>query len=161
MKNIVFIALALFISSISFSQKDVPDMTLKDMDGKNVELKDYIDNDKIVVISFWATWCSPCKKELTNIYELLPDWEDDYNVKLIGISIDDAQNALKVKPYVNGKGWDFDVLVDVNQDTKRVFNFNNIPFTAIIKDGKIVWTHAGYVEGDEYELEDEIAKLAK
>ena len=69
---------------------------------------------------------------------------------------------MKVKPFVNGKGWEFDVLSDVNSDTKRALNYTNPPFTILVdQEGKIVYRHTGYVEGDEYNLEDEIKKISE
>lgn len=157
--------MALFCSQPLFAQEEssdskVPSIKLKDLSGKEVDFKSYAENGKITIVSFWATWCSPCKKELDNINVLLPEWEADYGVELIAVSIDNARNATKVKPYVSGKGWDFDVLLDVNEDTKRALNYGPIPYAIIIdQKGEIVYKHSGYYEGDEYALEDEIIKI--
>jgi len=62
-----------------------------------------------------------------------------------------------VKTYANGQGWDFEVLLDPNQDLKRALNFQTIPYTILVdKNGNIVYRHTGYIEGDEYLLEEEI-----
>ncbi len=114
------------------------------------------------MVSFWATWCSPCKKELNNISYLYEDWQEDYNMELVAISIDDVRNTSKVKTYVDGQAWEYDVLLDTNEDLKRMMNFQTVPFTVLInKDGRIVYTHAGYVEGDEFILEEKIKALMK
>jgi cytochrome c biogenesis protein CcmG, thiol:disulfide interchange protein DsbE len=140
-----------------FSGKELPAVFLPDLDGKKVNLADFGKNGKVTVISFWATWCSPCKKELNNISYLYEDWQDEYDVELIAISIDDTRNTSKVKSYVNGQGWDYVVLLDSNEELKRLLNFQTVPFTVVIdKNGKIVYSHSGYVEGDEYVLEDRI-----
>lgn len=139
----------------------LPDITIKDMNGKSVNVSDYGKSGKITVISFWATWCGPCKKELKNINELLEDWEEQYDMQLVAISTDDSRNTVKVKPFVNGQGWEFDVLLDTNQEVQRALNAPNIPFTVLIdQNGKIVYTHLGYQEGDEYELEKKIKALS-
>jgi thiol-disulfide isomerase/thioredoxin len=117
---------------------------------------------QFTIISFWATWCSPCKKELENMTDLMPDWKEKYKVRLVAISIDDSRNEMKVKPYVDGKKWKFPVLIDVNQDTRRVLNYPNVPYTLLVdKNGKIVYKHIGYQEGDEFVLEDQLKKLAE
>jgi cytochrome c biogenesis protein CcmG, thiol:disulfide interchange protein DsbE len=167
MKTFYFILSILLFANISQAQlntnnKELSSVKLKTLDGKEVDLKTYVKSGQITIVSFWATWCSPCKKELDNMSPLMADWKKKYNVALIAISIDNSQNAQKVKPLVNGKGWDFDVLLDVNADTKRSLNYNTIPFTLLIdQNKKIVYQHSGYVEGDEDHLEEEIKKISK
>jgi thioredoxin-related protein len=66
----------------------------------------------------------------------------------------------KVKSYVNGQKWEFPAYIDPNQDLKRALNFQSIPFAIIFdKDGKIAYTHSGYVEGDEFVLRDHIKEI--
>ncbi len=145
-----------------FTEKQLPSLSLNDMYGKKVDVAKYGKNEKITVLSFWATWCSPCKKELNNISYLYEDWQDDYDMELVAISIDDVRNTSKVKTYVDGQAWDYDVLLDTNEDLKRMMNFQTVPYTVLIDQrGKIVYTHSGYVEGDEYILEDHIKELIK
>lgn len=172
MRKYLFLALALMVSMSLFAQDEttentetntkLPSVKLKDLDGKEVDLATYAENGKITIISIWATWCAPCIKEITNVNEILDDWIDDYDVEFVAISIDDSRNSVKVKPYANGKGWEFDVLLDVNGDTKRALNYTNPPFTVLVdQNGNIVYKHTGYVEGDEYHLEEEIEKIAE
>ena len=138
----------------------LPEITLKNIDGKDINLADYGTNEKITVISFWATWCKPCIKELKNLNVLLDDWIEDYNMELVAISLDDSRNAAKVKPTVIALNWDFDVLLDPNGELQRAMNVANPPVTFLVnQSGKIVYTHTGYVEGDEYDLEDHIKEL--
>jgi len=145
-----------------FTNKPLPDITIQDLDGKKVNIADYGKKEKIIILNFWATWCAPCKQELTNIHDLYEDWQKLYDVELIAISIDDSRNISKVKSYVNGNRWDYTFLIDTNQDLRRAFNFQAPPFTVLIdKDGNIVSTHTGYKNGDEYILEDKIKALMK
>ena len=160
----LIIVIMLFAGSgMVYSQvlnKKLQSLQLKDLNGKNIDLLSVADTGKICIISIWATWCPPCIKEITNMNNVLEEWQTKYNIKLIAISIDDARNSQKVKNFVNGKGWTFDVLLDPNGDTKRAFNFTNPPYCILIdKSGNIVFTHLGYVEGDENILEKEIQKL--
>ena len=142
------------------SLSSLPEITLKNIDGKDINLADYGTNDKITVISFWATWCKPCIKELKNLNVLLDDWIEDYNMELVAISLDDSRNAAKVKPTVNALNWGFDVLLDPNGELQRAMNVANPPVTFLVnQSGKIIYTHTGYVEGDEYDLEDHIKEL--
>ncbi|MBT8327034.1 MAG: TlpA family protein disulfide reductase [Bacteroidia bacterium] len=178
MKNI-FTLFLLTISVLALAQTDstktsteaepskdatttLPDMTLKSIDGEEVNLMDYGTNEKLTIISFWATWCKPCIKELKNVNELMEDWEDDYNVEVVAISVDDSRNTARVKPMVSGLGWDFEVLLDPNGDVQRAMNVANPPVTFLVDQlGNIVYTHTGYVEGDEYELEEHMKELVE
>ena len=161
MKNLVFSLLALFLLSASMEGgSKIPSVKLKDLDGNSVNTAELSNDGKPMVISFWATWCAPCKKELNAIHEVYEDWQDETGVKVIAVSIDDARSATRVKPYVDAQGWDFEVLMDTNGDFKRSLNVNNVPQTFLIDgNGDIVWTHGGYSPGDEYELLEEIEKL--
>ena len=94
--------------------------------------------------------------------ELYDDWKKKYNMQIVAISIDDSRNSTKVKPIVDGQRWEYDVLLDVNQDLKRQMNIQSVPFTVLLNtSGKIVYTHSGYVDGDEYILEEDLQKLSK
>jgi cytochrome c biogenesis protein CcmG/thiol:disulfide interchange protein DsbE len=143
-------------------EKSLPDLALTDVNGKKINISDYGKSGKVTIFDFWATWCIPCKKELNNIADLYADWKKKYNVQIVAVSIDDSRSASKVKPYVEGQRWDYDVLLDVNQDLKREFNIQSVPFTLVAdQNGKIIFTHSGYVEGDEYVIEEELQKIKK
>jgi len=140
----------------------LPDLTLTDMNGKQVNVADLGKTGKIIVLDFWATWCVPCKKELNNINDIYDDWKKKYNVSVVAVSIDDSRSITKVKPYAEGQRWSYDILLDVNQDLKRQLNIQSVPFTLVLdQSGKIVYTHSGYTEGDENILEEAIAAMVK
>ncbi len=169
MKKITFLATALVFTSLlnaqvkeAFTDKKLPSVEVLTLDGKRVNISDYGKKGKITIISFWATWCAPCKLELNNISDIYDDWKKDYNLELVAVSIDDSRSTAKVKSLVQAQGWDFAVLLDPNGDLKRAFNFQMPPYTVLVnKNGTIVSTHLGYKSGDELILEDEIKELSK
>ena len=163
MKKITLLTILTLSSFILFSQTEarpIPSTNLKDLEGNTVNSSDFNNDGKPMIINFWATWCSPCKRELNNIADVYDDWVEETGVKLIAISIDDSRNTGKVAPYVNGKGWEYEVYIDSNQDFKRALNVNNVPHTFVVDgNGKIVWQHNSYSEGDEDVLYDVVKKL--
>ena len=157
----ILISLFLLVSITSFAQiKNLPNVDVKKIDGSSFNFKNIDNNGNPIVISFWATWCKPCTKELNNIAEVYEDWQDVTNVKLVAVSIDDRRSQSKVAPYVNSSGWEYEIYIDPNSDLKRAMGVSTVPHTFLLdKNKQIIWQHRGYVEGDEYELFDEILKL--
>ena len=135
------------------SYAQLPSVTLKDISGKVVDTAKLNNDGKPFIISFFATWCKPCNRELNAIHEVYPDWQDETGVKVVAISIDQAQNVAKVKPLVDGYGWEYEVLLDPNGDFKRAMGVNMIPAVFIIDgDGKIAESRSGYTDGSESHL---------
>lgn len=156
----VMVLTVISVSSFDMPGNTIPEVNLKTLDGKTVNIKDYVNNDKVTVLSFWATWCSPCKRELDAISEIYEDWQDEYDVQLLAITIDDARSLAKVPALVETKGWEYTILADVKRELQKALNFQTVPQTFLLnKKGEIVYTHTGYSPGDEFELEDEIKKL--
>ncbi len=167
MKILVALTFSLFASVFNITEpvataNPFPSADLKTLDGSTVNTTDFFKEGKITVISFWATWCSPCKRELDAIAEYYEEWEEDYNVQLLAVTIDDARSLAKIPATVETKGWDYTILADTNQDLMRALNFQTIPQTFLVdQNGNIAYTHNGYNSGDEFELEEEIMKLAE
>ena len=165
MKTILFsvlIALSFSFMSLSNDGDKIPAATLKKLDGSKINSNTFSNNGKPIIISFWATWCKPCKKELDAIAENYPEWVKETGVKLIAISIDDARSSGKVVTDVKTKGWEYEVYIDENQDFKRAMNVNNVPHTFIVDgEGKIVWSHNSYADGDEDKLYENIQALVR
>ena len=144
------------------SKTDLPNVTVKDLNGKDVNISKIKNDGKPIVITFWATWCKPCIKEHEALNDVYEDWQDETGVKIYSVSIDDSRSSARVKPFVEGKGWEFETLLDVNSDLKRAMNVSNPPHTFLIDgEGKIVYQHSGYIDGSENELYKEIKKIAK
>jgi len=157
MKQIFYVLL--FAASLNLSAQDnVLNTEIKTLEGDTTSLQEISKDNNLMVVSLWATWCVPCKKELDAINEVYVDWQDETGVQVYAVSVDDSRTISRVKPLVNGKAWDFTILLDTNNDLKRELGAATIPLTLIIKNGEIVYRHSGYTPGSEDELFEEIKK---
>ncbi|MCX7547971.1 TlpA disulfide reductase family protein [Xanthomarina sp. F1114] len=157
MKKIILLFVCL-LSLNSFSQDQILDTSIKTLNGETTSLTEITSKNDLVIVSLWATWCVPCKKELDAINDVYIDWQEETNVELFAVSIDDARTVNRVIPLVNGKAWDFTILLDTNNDLKRALNVSSVPLTLIIKKGEIVFRHSGYTPGSEDALFEELKK---
>ncbi|ACD65828.1 MAG TPA: TlpA family protein disulfide reductase [Sulfurihydrogenibium sp.] len=132
MKRIILLLIVLF--NISYAELKAPDFQLKDEDGKIVKLSD-LKND-VVLITFWATTCHSCKKELPELQsKLYPIYKD--KVKFYAIVID-TDNVSKIKQVKKEWGFSFPVLIG-NYEVMEKYRIIGTPITYIIgKDNKIV-----------------------
>ncbi|MFT5437564.1 MAG: thiol-disulfide isomerase/thioredoxin [Ulvibacter sp.] len=159
MKKIV--SLFCFLLSFSaYAQNELPSVDLTTIEGKKINFQKVVTSDNVVIVSLWATWCVPCLKELDAISEVWDEWQDETNVELIAISIDDSRTVKRVKPLINGKGWDYTILLDSNNDLKRALGASTVPLTLLVKDDKIVYRHSGYSPGSEFELYEKIKEFS-
>lgn len=156
----LIIPLLLMVSFTAISQNELPSIDLKTIDGKTFNSQELAKDNIVTVISLWATWCVPCLKELDAISEIYPDWQDETNVELFAVSVDDSRTVSRVKPLINGKGWDYTILLDTNNDFKRALGAATVPLTLLVKDNKIVYRHSGYSPGAEYELYEKIKEYS-
>lgn len=165
MKKICMITVALLLGTISLQAQgtDLPNTQIKDVaSGKKIPFKETIENGKVTLISFWATWCVPCKKEISNIRKKMPDWQKDTDFNFMTVSVDESRAEGLVRGYAKSQGWNFPYYIDTNSDLKRSLNFQTVPFTIVIdKNGKVAYMHSGYEEGVENEVFAKIQELSK
>lgn len=160
MKKLFFSLLFVGTVSLASAQATLPSVDLQNLEGSVVNTNEWENDGKPMIISFWATWCKPCVTELSAIHDEYIDWVDETRVKLIAVSIDDTRNSMRVAPFVNGRGWEYEIYLDPNADFKRAMNVGNIPHTFLV-DGKgnVVWQHSGYAPCDEADLYDNVVRL--
>jgi hypothetical protein len=83
-------------------------------------------------------------------------------LKIFAVSVDDTRSSSKVKPLVNGKGWEFDVYLDPNEDFKRAMNVNLTPHYFIFDGGQnLIWQKVGFLQGDEVEIQEVLESTVK
>lgn len=144
------------------AEAQLPSVSLKNTEGKTIDTAKLENEGKPFVISFFATWCKPCNRELKAISEQYADWQDETGMKVVAISIDQAQNINKVKPMVDAEGWEYEVLLDPNSDFRRALGIQMIPHVLIIDgEGKIVESRSGYTEGAENHIIEKIREILK
>ncbi len=154
--------LAVLFLFMGVAKAQLPSVMLKDLSGKPVHTDTLSNNGRPFIIDFFATWCKPCNRELDAIAEVYDEWREETGMKVIAVSIDQAQNTNKVKPLVDNHGWEYDVLLDPNSDFKRALGIQMIPYVLIVDgQGQIVYRHNGYTDGAENELIEKIRELIK
>ena len=157
--RVIFTVFLMVFATNAFAQK-ATSFSLRDINNKTVSLADY--DGKVVLISFWATWCGPCKVEMPHLNKLYNEKKDEGFV-VLSISSDDARSASKVKPYIRKMGYTFPVLLDKDSAVTGTYNpLKTLPYTVILdREHNIVSVHSGYNPGDEVELAHEITALLK
>ena len=97
------------------------------MDAKTVNLKDY--RGRFVLLNFWATWCSPCLKEM-------PDFEKAYlqmgHDKLVVLAVGMGESIEKIKAFFYKYGFSFPLLADNKMEITKLYGVRNIPVTYMI-----------------------------
>lgn len=167
MKHLLLISFITVIAfSYSFAQKEkkteLPSVDIKTLTGETFNTSNIKNPDGPIFLSFWATWCKPCIKELIAVDENYADWQDEFGLKVYAVSIDDTKSMSRVAPFVNGRAWEFKILLDPNSDFKRAMNVINVPHSFILdKTGKIIWQHNSYSPGDEDEIYEILKKAAE
>jgi peroxiredoxin len=109
------------------------DFTLTDLDGKSWTLKDL--QGKVVLVNFWATWCPPCRKEMPDLESLYQRFASQ---GLVVLAISD-EDAAKVKPFLQGRGITYPILVDPGRKVTESFQVDGIPKSFVYdRQGKLV-----------------------
>jgi len=156
----LFTVILVFATASVCAEAQIPSVQVKDLSGKTIDASTISNDGKPFAISFFATWCKPCLRELKAIAEVYPDWQDETGMKLIAVSIDEAQNTGKVKPLVDAEGWEYEVLLDPNSDLKRALGVQMIPHMIVFDgNGNMVMSHSGYTDGAEDEVIKKIREL--
>lgn len=162
-ESIVLTAALLYISAVQLPAQTIPDVTVENMKGEKVSSATIFQEEKPTVISLWATWCKPCVQELDAVSEVLEEWKEELEFNCVAVSIDDARAASKARTFASGRGWDgIGIFFDVNGDFRRAVNVNQIPHVLIYDaNGKLVYSHSGYVPGGEDDIFTRLKQISE
>lgn len=128
---------------------------LEHLDGSTSMLADHL-KDGPVYLTFWATWCEPCKLELRALNAIRAA-HPDRRFSILAVNQDTPRGLAKVRAYIRSQDYRFPVILDPNGRIFQDFNGQNIPFSVLIApDGKILSTRTGYLPGDEQAIEKEL-----
>lgn len=152
---------AFLMLTVHCAMAQMPNVKIENGKGEIIETTSLVDGKTPMIVSFWSTTCKPCIRELNTINDLMDEWKENFDFRVIAVSIDDSRSASKAKSMAEGFGWEnFTVLYDKNQAFKRAMNVNLVPQVYVMDGtGKIVYSHTGYTPGGENELYDVIEKL--
>jgi len=153
-KTILIVMIILLTFAISALEK-APDFRLENIKGKQIRLSEFLE-EGLVILDFWATWCVPCKKALTELNRIHEEYDQ---VNVVTICTDKPRKIDKAKAYIKSNKYKFKTLFDTNKKVTNLYKVTNIPRTFLIApDGTILYDHLGYNKGDEKHLEEEIHK---
>ena len=142
--------------------KTAPDFSLKQSDGAAVDLASL--KGKVVLLNFWATWCGPCKIEIPWFMEFQQQFKDK-GFEVLGVAMDD-DGWKSVKPYVASHKINYRVVLGNDAVATAYGGIDSLPTTFVLnQNGKIVTSHIGLVDKNEYLKEIEgllgVSSIAK
>ena len=156
---IVLILISLFFSRpvhAAPAGSPAPSFVLNDTGGNSVRFSDY--RGKVVLISFWAPWCVPCREELPALEELYGKYRKD-GLEILAISVEPSPAA--VSGFLRRMHLTYAVLLD-NKQVSDQFDCTHLPTTIIIgRDGTVRKIHKGYGKEILHEYEQTIVELVK
>lgn len=135
----------------SKNPKPAASFTLKDANGKSVQLADY--RGKVVLLNFWATWCGPCGVEIPWFIEFEQQYKSQ-GFAVLGVSMDD-DGWTSVKPFVAEHKINYRVLLGNDSVSQLYGGLDALPTTFIIdRDGNVAFPpHIGLINKNDYVAE--------
>lgn len=155
MKKLIFIILLLVIFPLKSFSQYFNDFTKPDLDGNDVTLSKLLEKGP-VMISFWATWCAPCKEEMKKMQPLYEKYKAQ-GFTYLAINQDNQKSISKVKSFINANKYTFPVVLDLDKHVFEDYLGVGLPYSLIIdKNKNVIAKHLGYITGDEVQIEKEI-----
>lgn len=126
-----------------------PAFKAKDLEGKEISLDVY--RGKVVLLNFWATWCGPCRAEISSLIQLQTKYKDQ--MQILGMNVDD-EDETQVRAVVQGEGINYPVLMTTPEVRMAYGGIGALPTVFIINtEGRVVQKHVGLFNPALYETE--------
>ena len=142
------------------AQQSVPSYSVKDMNAKELNIREYAQDGTPKIISLWATWCAPCRTELKALHEIYPEWKDKYGVEIVSVNVDSERMLKRAKSLYDTNGWEYTFLHADQEKIMAALGIESIPYSILVDgEGNIQSVQNGYYPGYEKELEAKLRKL--
>ena len=153
-----FVSPQVVTKAIAEERVVAPDFSLETLSGEEISLSDF--EGKVVLISFWATWCGPCLQELPHLDKMLEEFKDE-GLVVLAINTDGSDTRSSVRRVVKRKKFKMPILMDLDGAVSATLNPRGVnPYTIVIdRKGRIAEEHEGYSPGDEEETEELVKAL--
>ncbi len=136
MNKIYLSIMIVCLAAVSVGAAAIPKLKLKQLGGKTVNVSALVGK-KIIVLNFWASWCSACEEEIPALAALKASPGAD---KAVFYGINVGENDALIRYFLEKNNYPFPVLTDSNRKASRKFNLTSVPTTIIIsKEGKIIY----------------------
>jgi cytochrome c biogenesis protein CcmG, thiol:disulfide interchange protein DsbE len=132
-----------------------PNINLPALTGSRVQLSKLRGHP--VIVSFWATWCSPCRAEFPELVKLQQQY-DSVGLRVLGVNGTDQERSTKelsvkaIQEFVDNFAVSFPIALDTRGQTRRAFHIARLPTTVFIDSaGVIQHVHEGAISREELE----------
>ncbi len=158
-RSMILATIALISIATILPAASPPDFRLKDTDGKWFSLKDHIGNE-VIYLSFWATWCVPCRREMPHLQKMADDFKDQGFI-VVSVNTDPPATTSKIKPYLRRHKITFTTVLDPDNNVLDKYNpTRELPYGVLIdRQGNVNEIYAGYRTGDEIRLRKAVETL--
>jgi len=154
---VLAIASAGVVAALPPVGKPAPDFAAKSDSGRNVRLSEL--RGQVVLINFWASWCSPCRQELPLLSKIYTQYRGA-GFALLAVNVDD--NRKDAESMLKRLDLKFPTLFDGNKKVAKLYGVDTMPATLVIdRDGRVRYVHRGYYDGYERKYEQQVRELLK
>jgi thiol-disulfide isomerase/thioredoxin len=132
----------------------MPDFTLPDVNGQTVKLSDVCRDNQVVLINFWASWCTPCRMEMPEFEELYRSNKAN-GFTILAINVD--KDRAKADAYLQNKPVSFPILIDKGGELSNRLKIESLPTTILVRhDGKVESVYEGVEPYIRYTVESDL-----
>jgi peroxiredoxin len=137
--------------------KTAPDFALKSDSGRNVRLSEL--RGQVVLVNFWASWCTPCRQELPVLQKLYTQYRGA-GLTLLAVNVDEERK--NAETMLRRLELSIPVLFDGDKSVVRMYQVDTMPTTLLVdRDGRVRYVHRGYLSGFEQKYEQQLRELLK